>query len=66
MAVGAHVDREVARDARAVVLDGDAQAIALARAGGEVDFGSAAAAIYVAALASLGLTAAWGLRIARG
>lgn len=42
------------------------QAIALARAVGEVDFGSAAAVIYLAALASLGLTAAWGLRIARG
>ena len=42
------------------------QAIGLARGGGEVDFGSAAAVVYLAALASLGLTAAWGLRIAKG
>ena len=42
------------------------QAIALARAGGELDFGSAGATIYLASLACLGLTGAWGWRVSSG
>jgi len=42
------------------------QAIALARFGGELDSSSVEAIIYVASLASLGLTAAWGWRISIG
>jgi len=42
------------------------QAIALARFGGELDSSSVEAMIYVASLASLGLTGVWGWRISTG
>jgi hypothetical protein len=41
-------------------------AIALARFGEELDFSSAEAVVYLASLASLGMTAAWGWRISTG
>lgn len=42
------------------------QAIALARFGEELDLSSAEAMVYVASLASLGVTGAWGWRISTG
>jgi hypothetical protein len=41
-------------------------AIALARFGEELDFSSAEAVVYLASVASLGVTGAWGWRISTG
>ena len=42
------------------------QGIALARYGDELDFSSFEAVVYLASLAALGFTGAWGWRIATG